>query len=71
MSKYGPTRNELWFRIYVSVAGLLLMIGGILYRGLPAGPVMIETIGIASAFFGGTLIWTLRKLMRKDYSDAP
>ena len=69
-SKYGPTRKELLFRLWFSVAGLGLLIAAMLFRGLPQGPAAFETIGIASLFFGGTLIWTLRKLIKKDYSDG-
>ncbi|WP_299502184.1 hypothetical protein [uncultured Roseobacter sp.] len=68
MSKYGPDKKELQFRLYVSIAGLILMIGAIAYRGMPQGPAMFETLGIAGAFFGGTFVWTLKKLIRKEYS---
>ncbi|WP_299734979.1 hypothetical protein [uncultured Roseobacter sp.] len=69
MSKYGPDKKELQFRLYVSIAGLILMIGAIAYRGMPQGPAMFETLGIAGAFFGGTFVWTLKKLIRKEYSE--
>lgn len=68
--KFGPTRAELKFRLIFSVAGLALMGAAVAYHGAPQGPAMIETIGIAGAFFGGTFVWSLRKLIRKDYSDA-
>lgn len=67
MSKYGPSRKELKFRLWASVVGLGLLLGAVLYRGMPTGPAMFEVIGIAGAFFGGTLIWTLMKL--KDDTD--
>ncbi|WP_187430548.1 hypothetical protein ROLI_036790 [Roseobacter fucihabitans] len=70
MSKYGPSKKELRFRLAFSVAGLLLLCAALAYRGMPQGVAMFETIGIAGAFFGGTLIWTLKKLVRKEYSDA-
>jgi hypothetical protein len=68
--KFGPTRSELFFRLGFSVIGLIMLLGGILYRGMPKGPAMFETIGIAGLFFGGTLVWTLWKLAKKNYSDA-
>ena len=68
-SKFGPSRPELLFRLGVSVAGLALLVAGIALRGLPKGPAMFETIGIAGLFFGGTLGWTAWKLRKGDYSD--
>lgn len=70
MSKYGPTKSDLKFRLIVAVLGLALTAGALVIRGLPAGPGGWEAIGIATLFFGGTLIWTLRKLIRKEYSDG-
>ncbi|MCV3271764.1 hypothetical protein [Roseobacter sinensis] len=70
MNRYGPGRKELKFRLYVSIAGLAFMAAAIAYRGMPQGPAMFETIGIAGAFFGGTFLWSLKKLIRKEYSDA-
>ncbi|MFK7744420.1 MAG: hypothetical protein AB8B47_05160 [Roseobacter sp.] len=69
-NKFGPTRSELKFRLYVSIAGLAMLIGAIVFRGLPTGPAMFEVVAIAGAFFGGTLIWTLRKLTQKDRDDG-
>lgn len=71
MNKYSPDKKELKFRLYVSVAGLLFLASALAYRGMPQGPAMFETVGIAGAFFGGTLLWTLKKLIRKEYADAP
>lgn len=69
MSKFGPTRAEIKFRIWVSLAGLCMLVGALLFRGLPQGPAMFEIVGIAGAFFGGTLIWGLYKLWQMDTSD--
>ncbi|WP_195821573.1 hypothetical protein [Roseobacter sp. MH60115] len=71
MNRFGPTRKELTFRLCVSVAGLLLLGAALVYRGMPQGPAMFEIVGIAGVFFGGTLLWTLKKLIKKEYSDAP
>ncbi|QBF33659.1 hypothetical protein [Thalassococcus sp. S3] len=70
MSKFGPSKSDLIFRLVFSLCGLAMMVGAILYRGMPKGPAMFEIIGIASVFFGGTAVWTIRKLIRKDYSDG-
>ena len=62
MSKFGPSRSEIRFRLYTSIAGLLLLLGAVAFRGLPKGPAMFEVVGIAGAFFGGTLVWSIVKL---------
>ena len=66
---YGPTRSDLIFRLGFSVAGLTLTGSALLYRGLPTGPGGWEAIGIATLFFGGTLIWTLRTLINRYHSE--
>jgi hypothetical protein len=64
MNKFGPTRGELQFRIVVSIFGLCLMVFAIWYRGLPEGPALVEVVGLASVFFGGTLILSVRRLIQ-------
>lgn len=66
MTRYGPSRSELKFRLWVSVAGLAMLVGALLFRGLPTGPAMFEIVGITGAFFGGTLLWTLRQLLKQS-----
>lgn len=61
MSKFGPSRGELWFRFGFSLAGLTLMVVALVYRGM-GGIAWVEIVLIASAFFGGTAIWTARRL---------
>ncbi len=70
MRKFGPTKADLKFRLAFSLAGLAMMVGAILYRGMPTDIAMFEILGIATAFFGGSAIWTIRKLIKKDYSDG-
>jgi hypothetical protein len=70
MSKFGPTRSEIKFRLWTSLAGLALLLTALLLRGVPSGPAMFEVVGIAGAFFGGTFIWSLRKLRQKDDDDG-
>ena len=67
-NKYGPTRGELQFRLALSVAGLIVVAAALVYRGLPSGPGGWEAIGIGTAFFGGTSVWSLWKLIRRDHS---
>lgn len=65
MNKYGPTRNELWFRVAVSILGLGLLAYAVWLRGLPDGPALVEVVGLGALFFGGTLVLSVRRLMRR------
>ena len=69
MSKFGPSRSEIKFRMYVSLIGLALLVAALVFRGLPTGPAMIEVVGIAGAFFGVTLIWSIVKLRSLSKSE--
>lgn len=62
----GPTRNELCFRLIFSLFGLVLLGITIAVRGIANSAALVEVIGIAGAFFGGTAIWTIMKLRRKS-----
>ncbi|MDJ0821649.1 MAG: hypothetical protein QNJ09_07565 [Paracoccaceae bacterium] len=64
----GPTRGELIFRLCFSLAGLALLGVAIAVRGISNSAALVEVVGIAGAFFGGTAIWTLTKL-RKTKGD--
>jgi xanthosine utilization system XapX-like protein len=66
MKKFGPTRGELVFRLAFSVAGLALLGVALALHGLPEGPALIEVVGLAGVFFGGTVILSLRALLRRD-----
>lgn len=65
MSKFGPSRAEIKFRLWASLAGLALLAVALLVGGLPMGPAAFEIIAIAGAFFGGTFIWSLVKLRKR------
>jgi xanthosine utilization system XapX-like protein len=69
-NRFGPSKSELKLRLLFSLGGLLLLGAALVYRGIPQGPALFEVIGVAGLFFGGTAIWTLRKLLRKEYSDG-
>lgn len=71
MSKFGPSKSELKLRIGIGLAGLALLGGALAYRGPPTGPGGWEAVIIAGLFFGGTMAWSLRKLLRGDHSDNP
>ena len=64
--KYGPTRSELKFRLAVSLAGLALTLLALFWRGVPSAPALVEVLGIAGLFFGGTAVWAVRRLMRRE-----
>ena len=70
MGKFDPPRSELKFRLWVSIAGLAMLAGALIYRGFPGSLAMFEVILIAGGFFGGTLIWTIRKLIKHEDSDG-
>jgi xanthosine utilization system XapX-like protein len=60
----GPSRNELWFRLLFSLAGLALLVVAVMVRGISNAAALVEVVGIAGVFFGGTAIWTARRLWR-------
>jgi hypothetical protein len=70
LSKYGPTRGELQFRIAVAILGLGFMGFALWMRGVPSGPALVEVVGLATVFFGGTLILSVRRLIRLNGSQG-
>ncbi|WP_292289223.1 hypothetical protein [Marivita sp.] len=60
----GPTRKELWFRLVFSLGGLALLVVVVLVRGISNAAALVEVVGIAGLFFGGTALWTGRELWR-------
>lgn len=68
-NNYGPSKSDLKFRLLFSLCGLTMLLGSVAYRGMPKGPSMYETIGVAVLFFGITAIWTALKLIKGDYSE--
>lgn len=69
VNRFGPTRRELKFRLFVSLGGLALMVSALVLRGVPTGPAFVEVVGIAGLFFGGTAVWSIRQLLRKGPDD--
>jgi len=60
---FGPSRKETWTYLWVSVGGLALLAAAVAWRGI-AGIMAVEVVGMALLFFGGTLVWAARRLMR-------
>jgi hypothetical protein len=63
--KYGPSKKEYLWRILASVLGFAFMLFAVSYRGL-SGMAWIEVFGISVVFFGGTIGWSLWKLITWD-----
>lgn len=63
-NRFGPSRGELRFRFFASLAGLALMGVAFAIVGVPTGPAFLETVVIAGGFFGGTAVWSAWKLWR-------
>ena len=61
---HGPTRNELWFRLGFSLFGLAVLAVTVTVRRGSHAAALIEVVGIAGTFFGGTAVWTALKLWR-------
>jgi hypothetical protein len=65
MSRFGPTRGEVKLRLAISLAGLALLIGAYAFNGI-GGIASLEIAIIGTAFFGGSALWCLARLTRKD-----
>lgn len=65
MSKYGPSRGEVKLRLAISLAGLVLLIGAYAFNGI-GGIASLEIAIIGTAFFGGSALWCVLRLRRKD-----
>lgn len=68
MSRFGPTRGELKLRLVISLFGLALMIGAYASNGI-GGIASLEIGIIGGAFFGGSAIWSARRLWQTKDQD--
>ncbi len=64
MSRFGPTRGEHVFRLCFSLFGLALLIVALVTRGVTIGPALVEVVLIGGLFFGGSALWSARKLLK-------
>jgi hypothetical protein len=65
--RFGPTRGELWFWLWVSVGGLGLMAFALAYRGLPSGPGIVEVVGLPGLVFGYLGLRSVKRLIRREH----
>ncbi len=65
MTKFGPSRGEIKLRLAISLAGLALLVGAYTTNGI-GGIASLEIAIIGTAFFGGSALWCILKLRRKD-----
>jgi hypothetical protein len=69
MSRFGPTRGELKLRLAISLFGLALLIGAYAFNGI-GGIASLEIGIIGAAFFGGSAIWSARRLWQWKEPDT-
>ena len=50
--RFGPTRGELWFWLWVSLGGLAVMGFALWLHGLPGGAALVEVVGLPILIFG-------------------
>lgn len=61
----APSQNELIFRLVFSIFGLVLLAVAIWVRGIAHAGALVEVVGIAGLFFGGTAVLSMRQLLRR------
>ena len=65
--RFGPTRGELWFWLWLSVGGLILMGVALAVRGIPTGPAIAEVVGLAGVVFGYLGLRSVKRLIRREH----
>ena len=68
MSRFGLTRSEHKLRLAISLGGLALLIGAYAMNGI-GGIASLEIAIIGGAFFGGSAIWSARRLLQKETEE--
>ncbi|MEM6311089.1 MAG: hypothetical protein AAF754_13680 [Pseudomonadota bacterium] len=67
LKRFGATRKELLTRLWISLGGLVFMVGGLVYRGLPTHPGGWEAVILAVVFFGASIALIARRLIRQEH----
>lgn len=65
--RFGPTRGELWFWLWLSLAGFALMGVALAVRGIPQDPAIAEVVGLAVAVFGYLGGRSVKRLIRRQH----
>lgn len=65
--RFGPTRGELWFWLWVSAGGFGLMAVALGVRGIPEGPAIAEVVGLAGVVFGYLGGRSVKRLVRHEH----
>lgn len=65
--RFGPTRSELWFWLWASLAGFALLGVALAVRGIPEGPAIAEVVGLATVVFGYLGGRSLKRLIRREH----
>jgi hypothetical protein len=65
--RYGPTRGELWFWLWVSLFGIGLIGVAVGVRGIPEGPALFEVIGLPVLLFSYLLGRSVKRLIRREH----
>ena len=68
MSRFGPTRSEYRLRLVISLGGLALLIGAYAMNGI-SGIASLEIAIIGGAFFGGSALWSARRLLQMKETE--
>jgi hypothetical protein len=68
MSRFGPTRSEHRFRLGVSLFGLALLAGAYATNGI-GGIASLEIAIIGGTFFGGSALWSARRLLQRKETE--
>jgi len=69
VNEFGPSRGELRLRLWLSLAGLGLLGAALIVVPRPWGPAVFEALLIAGGFFGGTAVWSGRRLWSARKAD--
>lgn len=65
--RFAPTRGELWFWLWVSLGGFVLMGVALAVRGIPKGPAIAEVVGLATVVFGYLGGRSIKRLIRGEH----
>ena len=63
MTKFAPPRQELIFRLVLSILALALLVFALSQRSVSSAA-GVEMVAAAVLFFGGTIGWTLWPLFK-------